>query len=116
MKKSYLNCPYGSCGEFVISGLRMHVKKSHPDKFEEFTKNYEELKKKAVVRDSGTKQPVTAGDPPKVEVPAAPVPAAPDPEKPVAKKPEEKGKGDPKPPQAKSFLEEFGDWLDSPDL
>lgn len=113
MKKSYLDCPYGNCGEFVVSGLRMHVKKSHPDKFDEFVKNYDELKKKAIVRDSATKQPSAAGDPPKVEPPAA-VPKEPD--KPAVKKPEEKGKGDPKPPQAKSFLEEFGDWLDSPDL
>ncbi len=114
MKKSFIECPYGCKGgdkplELTVSGSSMHVKVKHPDKYEEFRKNFAEFKKKAVIKDTATRAPVAGGtEPPKVE----------DTEKPEDKKepPMKQPGGDDKPPQGKSFLREFDKWLDSPDF
>lgn len=107
MKKSYIKCPYCK-DEITISGMTMHVKVKHPDKFEEFKTNFAELKKTAVVKESGNRSPPPQGkEPPKIDEPEPPAP-------PAAKPPEEKPRaGDGKPPQGKSFLREFDEYLDS---
>ena len=103
MKKSFVICPYCK-DEKTISGMTMHVKVKHPDKFEEFKKNFEELKKTKVVKESGTRTPPESGkEPPRIEEPKEPA-------APPAEKPKE---GDDKPPQGKSFLREFDEYLDS---
>ncbi len=107
MKKSYIKCPY--CGdEITISGMTMHVKVKHPDKFEEFKAKFAELKKTAVVKESGTRSPPAAGkEPPRIEEPKDPAP-------PAAKPPEPPKAGDDKPAPGKSFLRELDEYLDSP--
>lgn len=113
MKKSYIKCPYGCPGEISISGMKMHVKNKHTDKLEEFTKNFAELKKTAVVRDTGTKTEVPGKMPPKIEDPPEPPKETP---KEPPKEPEKKKDGDGEPKKGGSFLREFNEWLDSPEF
>ncbi len=102
MKKSYIKCPYCQ-EEKSISGMTMHVKNKHGDKFEDFKTKFAELKKTAVIKDSTTKTPVKQGDePPRIEDKQG--------DKPEDKYP---ARGDDKPPQGKSFLREFDEWADS---
>lgn len=101
MKKSYLKCPYGDCGEITVSGMKMHVKKAHPEKYDEFIKNYDELKKSAIVKESSTRQPASAGEPPKVTPPVPPEAAAREP----VKKEEPKKKGGDGTPKGEGFLD-----------
>ncbi len=110
LKKSYIICPYCK-DEITISGMTMHVKVKHPDKFEEFKKNFEELKKTAVIKESGTRAPPPQGtEPPRIDEPKDPAP-------PAANPPAEPPKaGDDKPAQGNSFLKAFDKWWDSPEL
>lgn len=107
MMKSYVICPYCK-DEKTISGMTMHVKVKHPANFEEFKKNFEDLKKTKVMKESGTKTPPPQGnEPPRIEDKIDPAP-------PAAKPPAEQPKaGDDKPPQGKSFLREFDEYLES---
>jgi hypothetical protein len=111
LKKSFVICPYCK-DEKTISGMTMHVKVKHPDKFEEFKKNFDELKKTAVIKDSGTRTPPPQGkEPDKIEDKPE------DKHPPEASKPKDEPKvGDDKPPQGNSFLKDFDRWCDSPDL
>lgn len=86
----------------------MHVRNKHTDKFEEFKKNFDELKKAAVVKDSATRTEVKNGpEPPKIE----------DKEKLPETKASPKIKdGDGEPRKGGSFLDDFNKWLDSPEL
>ncbi len=83
----------------------MHVKVRHPDKFEEFKKNFDELKKTAVVKESGAKDLPPGQEPPKIDEPKYNTsPGSKDPEK---------SRGDDNPSPGKSFLREFDEWLSS---
>jgi hypothetical protein len=115
--KSYVICPYCK-DEKTISGMTMHVKVKHPDKFTEFKTGFEELKKTKVIKDSGTRTPVKPGEePPRIE--DKPEDKVKD--KPANKQvktrdtPEDKhpSRGDDKPAQGKSFLRDFDEWVDS---
>ncbi|NJD76932.1 MAG: hypothetical protein FIB08_07545 [Candidatus Methanoperedens sp.] len=114
MKKSYIKCPY--CPDEVsISGSSMHVRNKHPDKYEEFKKNFAEIKKTAVVKESATKIQVPGSEPPKIEDKDKQTP--PPPQEPSKEVPKEAPRaGDEKPKQGGSFLDEFNKWLDSPDF
>ncbi len=121
MRKSYIKCPY--CPDEVsVSGSSMHVKNKHPDKYEEFKKNFNEIKKTAVMKESATKTQVPGPEPPRIEEKEKPqlandavhvheikTPA----EEPAKEAPRA---GDDKPVKGGSFLDEFCDWLDSPEL
>jgi len=73
MRRSYVLCPY--CNkETALQGIDMHVKSQHPEKYAEYRKNYDALKKTAVRKEISTKQK-------KAQAPApAPGPAAKNPE------------------------------------
>lgn len=121
MKKSYIKCPYCQ-DEVSISGSSMHVRNKHPDKYEEFKKNFAEIKKTAVIKESATKTEVPGPEPPKIE----------DKDKtrlandaghiheikpPAEEPPKEPAKaGDDKPKPGGSFLDDFNKWLDSPEF
>jgi hypothetical protein len=112
LKKSYIKCPYCE-KEVSISGSSMHVKNTPPDKYEEFKKNFAEIKKTAVIKESATRTEVTGPEPPKiVEKEKPPEP----PKEPPEKTPEKKKAGDGEPRKGKSFLDEFNKWLDSPEF
>jgi len=70
MRRSYVLCPY--CNkETALQGIDMHVKSQHPNKYAEYRKNYDALKKTAVRKEVSIKQK-------KAQAPApAPGPAAP---------------------------------------
>lgn len=111
MKKSYIKCPYCQ-DEVSISGSSMHVRNKHPDKYEEFKKNFAEIKKTAVIKESATKTAVPGAEPPKIDEKQIPPP-----QEPPKEPPKEPAKaGDEKPKQGGSFLDEFNEWLDNPEF
>ncbi len=114
MKKSYIKCPYCT-DEVSISGSSMHVRNKHPDKYEEFKKNFAEIKKTAVVKESATKTVVPGPEPLKIEDKDKQTPPPPhDPPKEPSKEPAKAGDDKPKP--GGSFLDDFNKWLDSPEF
>ncbi len=98
----------------------MHVRNKHGDKVEEFKKNFAEIKKTAVVKESSTRIQVPGPEPAKIEEKddqksrlandAGHVHEI------AVKEPEKKKEGDDKPPKGESFLEGFNKWLDSPEF
>ncbi|HMB45331.1 MAG TPA: hypothetical protein VKL21_05870, partial [Candidatus Methanoperedens sp.] len=66
------------------------VKNTHPDKYEEFKKNFDEIKKTAVIKESTTRTEVTGPEPPKIVEKEKP----PEPPKEPPKEPEKKKEGD----------------------
>ncbi len=114
MKKSYIKCPYCQ-NELSISGSSVHVRNKHPDKYEEFKKNFAEIKKTAIVKESATKTHVPGPEPPKIEEKDKQPP--PTPQDPPKEPPKEPAKaGDDKSGKGGSFLDDFNRWLDSPEL
>lgn len=128
MKKSFIECPYGCKDgdkplELTVSGSSMHVKVKHPEKFEEFRKNFAEHKKKAVIKDTATRTPIPGGaEPPRIEdtEKAGDKPEAGKEKKEASGTSSGKSQpsqaGDDKPATGKSFLREFDEWCDSHDF
>ena len=110
MIKAYVKCPYCK-DEIAVSGLKMHCKSKHPEKTEDFLKQFDTLKQTAVKRDTAEKKPVK-DEPPKVED----VITVPEkiPEKIPEKKHQEpeKKEGDVAPTKGGSFLDSILDSLD----
>ncbi len=113
MKKSYIQCPYCQ-DEKSISGMTMHVRNKHGDKFEEFKTKFAELKKTAVIKDSTTKQPVKHGDePPRIDDEVKDTTGDKQVKTQDTTEDKHPARGDDTPPQGKSFLREFDEWADS---
>ena len=98
--------------EITVSGSSMHVKVKHPDKYEEFRKNFAEIKKTAIVKESATRMEVPGPEPPKIVEKEKP----PEPPRDLPKEPEKIKEGDGQPGKGGSFLEDFNKWLDSPEF
>jgi hypothetical protein len=111
LKKSYIKCPYCQ-DEVSVSGSSMHVRNKHTDKYEEFKKNFAEIKKTAVIKESTTRTEVPGTEPPKIEEKEK----LPEPPKEPPKDPEKNKEGDGEPRKGGSFLDEFNKWLDSPEF
>jgi hypothetical protein len=97
----------------------MHVKNKHTDKYEEFKKNFDELKKTAVKRESSTRTEVKGPEPPKIEEKETP-PELKDGMRYQSgnppKDPEKKKDGDGESGKGGSFLDDINKWLDSPEF
>lgn len=118
MMKSYIPCPYGCMHdnkprEITVSGMTMHIKQKHPEKYDEFKAKFAELKKSAIKKETTfvpAEEKKPPQEPPKIETPAPK-------EAPKIEPPKEDRKeGEKKPAEGKSFLDEFTDWLGSPEF